>query len=100
MFAFGEPVDGATAVSIGLANALVPAEDLRATAHEAALKLAKRPAGSLLQTKALMRNAEAIGAQMDRESTLLKERLKSAEAREAFAAFSERRQPDFTKIVG
>jgi enoyl-CoA hydratase/carnithine racemase len=100
MFAFGEPVDGAAAVSIGLANALVPAEDLGATAHEAALKLAKRPAGSLSQTKALMRNAEAIGAQMDREGTLLKERLKSAEAREAFAAFAERRQPDFTKIAG
>lgn len=100
MFAFGEPVDGATAVSIGLANALVPAEELRAKAREAALKLAKRPGGSLSHTKALMRNAEAIGAQMDREGALLKERLKSAEAREAFAAFAERRQPDFSKIAG
>ncbi|GAH39287.1 unnamed protein product, partial [marine sediment metagenome] len=28
MFALGEPVDGATAVNIGLANAVVPAADL------------------------------------------------------------------------
>jgi enoyl-CoA hydratase/carnithine racemase len=100
MFAFGEPVDGPTAVAIGLANALVPAEELRAKAHEAALKLAKRPAGSLAHTKSLMRNAEAIAAQMDREGALLKERLNSAEAREAFAAFAERRQPDFSGIAG
>jgi 1,4-dihydroxy-2-naphthoyl-CoA synthase len=29
---------------------------------------------------------------------LLKERLKTPEAREAFAAFAERRSPDFTKL--
>jgi 1,4-dihydroxy-2-naphthoyl-CoA synthase len=30
---------------------------------------------------------------------LFKERLKTPEAREAFAAFAERRQPDFTKVA-
>lgn len=99
MFAFGEPVDGATAVSIGLANALVPVEELRAKAREAAIKLAKRPAGSLSHTKSLMRNADAISAQMDREGAILRERLMGAEAREALTAFAERRQPDFTKIA-
>lgn len=100
MFAFGEPVDGPTAVSIGLANALVPADELRAKAREAAVKLAKRPAGSLSQTKALMRNPAAISAQMEREGAILHERLKGAEAREALTAFAERRQPDFSKIAG
>ena len=96
MFAFGEPVDASTAVSIGLANASVPLEELRMKAREAAAALAKRPAGSLSKTKALMRDAETISAHMQREGAVLQERLTSAEAREAFAAFSERRQPDFS----
>lgn len=100
MFAFGEPVNAETAVSIGLANAVVPLDDLRNKAREAAIKLAKRPAGSLSHTKALMRNPEAISAQMEREGAILRERLKGAEAREALTAFAERRQPDFSKIAG
>jgi enoyl-CoA hydratase/carnithine racemase len=100
MFALGEPIDAATAVSIGLANAVVPVADLRAKARAAAEALAKRPLGALAQTKALMRNVDTISSQMNRESTIFQERLKTAEAREAFAAFAERRQPDFSKISG
>jgi enoyl-CoA hydratase/carnithine racemase len=100
MFALGEPVDGATAVSLGLVNAMVPAEELRAKARESALKLASRPAGSLSHTKALMRDTNAITAQINREGAILKERLKGAEAREALTAFAERRKPDFSKIAG
>jgi len=100
MFAFGEPVNAETAVAMGLANAVVPLDQLRSKAHEAAVKLAKRPAGSLSQTKALMRNPQAISAQMEREGAILRERLKGAEAREALTAFAERRQPDFSKIAG
>jgi enoyl-CoA hydratase/carnithine racemase len=100
MFALGEPVDGATAVSIGLANAVVPVADLRARARAAAVALTKRPPGALAHTKALMRNVETISAQMDREGAIFQQRLKTAEAREAFAAFAERRQPDFSKVAG
>jgi enoyl-CoA hydratase/carnithine racemase len=100
MFALGEPVEAETAVSIGLANAVVPLDELRARARKAAEALAKRPFGSLLHTKALMRDTARINAQMTREGDIFQERLKSAEAREAFAAFAERRQPDFSKIAG
>lgn len=100
MFAFGEPVNAETAVAMGLANAVVPLDELRNKAREAATKLVKRPAGSLSHTKALMRNAGAISAQMEREGAILRERLKGAEAREALTAFAERRQPDFSKIAG
>jgi 1,4-dihydroxy-2-naphthoyl-CoA synthase len=78
----------------------VPAADLRARAREAAEALTKRPAGSLSQTKALMRDMERIAAQIDRESALFRERLQTGEAREAFAAFAERRKPDFSKVAG
>jgi enoyl-CoA hydratase/carnithine racemase len=97
MFALGEPVDAAAALSCGLANAVVPLADLRARARAAAETLTKRPAGSLSHTKALMRDLDRIAAQMARESDLFKERLQTAEAREAFAAFAERRRPDFSK---
>jgi 1,4-dihydroxy-2-naphthoyl-CoA synthase len=49
--------------------------------------------------KALMRETERIAGQINCESGLFRERLQSAEAREAFAAFAERRQPDFSKLA-
>ena len=100
MFALGEPIDAATAFSCGLANAVVPVSELRAKARKAAETLNKRPPGSLAYTKALMRNVDAIAAQMNREGALFRERLQTAEAREAFTAFAERRPPDFSKIAG
>jgi enoyl-CoA hydratase/carnithine racemase len=98
MFALGEPLDATTALACGLANAVVPASDLRARARAAAEALTKRPAGSLSQTKALMREMDKIAAQISRESVLFRERLQTGEAREAFAAFAERRKPDFSKV--
>jgi enoyl-CoA hydratase/carnithine racemase len=98
MFALGEPVDAATAVAWGLANAVVPASELRGRARAAAEALTQRPAGSLAHTKALMREFEKIAAQIDREGEIFAERLGTAEAREAFTAFAERRKPDFSKV--
>ena len=100
MFALGEPLDAATALACGLANAVVPAANLRAKARQAAVALTKQPAGSLSQTKALMRDVDRIGAQISREGALFRERLQTGEAREAFAAFAERRKPDFSNAAG
>ncbi|MGY4623377.1 enoyl-CoA hydratase-related protein [Bradyrhizobium sp. USDA 4486] len=100
MFALGEPIDAAAAVASGLANAVVPAAELRAKAKAAADVLAKRPAGALSATKRLMRDVARIQAQMADEGEAFKVRLKTPEAREAFAAFAERRPPDFTKLSG
>jgi 1,4-dihydroxy-2-naphthoyl-CoA synthase len=41
---------------------------------------------------------DKIAAQTNRESALFAERLQTGEAREAFAAFAERRKPDFTNL--
>lgn len=100
MFALGEPMEANAALACGLANAVVPQGDLRKKAHDAAIALTKRPAGSLSLTKKLMRDHERIAAQIAGESELFKARLKTAEAREAFDAFAERRAPDFTKLSG
>jgi enoyl-CoA hydratase/carnithine racemase len=98
MFALGEPMDAATAVSCGLANAVFPPGEVRQKAMAAAVTLTKRPAGSLNATKKLMRDLERIQTLIGTESEFFKERLKTPEAREAFAAFAERRPPNFTNL--
>jgi len=99
MFALGEAIDGRTAAAVGIANAALPAREVKDKGLAAARALAKQPAGALQATKALMRDAEAIAAVMARESEIFTARLKTAEAAEAFQAFAQRRAPDFTKIA-
>ena len=98
MFALGEPVIGAQAVEIGIANAAVPSSEVIQIARDAARKLAQRPLGALMATKKLMRDSEPLLAQIKAEGALFAERLKSAEAAEAFTAFREKRAPDFSKV--
>lgn len=99
MFALGDPVPADLAVAWGIANKAVPPKELRAQARHVAEKIATKPQGSLTAMKRLMRDAEKLVAQMDCESTTFIERLASAEAKEAFMAFAQKRQPDFTKIA-
>jgi enoyl-CoA hydratase/carnithine racemase len=99
MFALGETVSAKDALNWGLANRLVPQERLYEEAGELAAKLARQPAGALSTTKRLMRRADVLAAQIATESECFAERLKTPEAREAFAAFAERRPPDFMKLA-
>jgi enoyl-CoA hydratase/carnithine racemase len=99
MFALGEPMEATAALACGLANAVVPQAELRKRARDAAVTLTKRPAGALSATKKLMRDSQRIATQIAEEGQLFKERLKTPEAREVFAAFAERRSPDFTKVA-
>lgn len=98
MFATGESVDAQTALSWGLASKVVANQDLAAAALAVAAALAAKPLGALSATKHLMRNAEAVLAQMDAESREFAERLRSPEAAEAFGAFMAPRKPDFSQF--
>jgi 1,4-dihydroxy-2-naphthoyl-CoA synthase len=46
-----------------------------------------------------MRDSERILTHIAKEGAIFKERLQTAEAREAFSAFAERRQPDFNRLA-
>jgi enoyl-CoA hydratase/carnithine racemase len=55
--------------------------------------------GAVVATKRLMRDKQRILGRMAEEGAVFAQRLQSNEAREAFNAFAERRQPDFTKLA-
>jgi enoyl-CoA hydratase/carnithine racemase len=99
MFSLGDPVPAASALAWGIANRVTTAAELRAEARRIADKIASKPVGSLIAVKRLMRDAERLVAQMDSESATFLERLASPEAKEAFAAFAQKRKPDFLKIA-
>jgi enoyl-CoA hydratase/carnithine racemase len=99
LFALGEPVSAQVALDWGLANRVVALEQLDAEALALAQRLARQPLGSLVATKRLMRDGEMLVKQMEVESEHFAARLKSAEAREAFQAFAERRPPNFANVA-
>lgn len=96
MFALGEAITGAEAVTFGLANrAFDTAQEALAAARAAGQALVNRPPQALAHTKALMRDGAALGALMLKEGALFEQQLRTDEAREAFTAFMERRPARF-----
>jgi enoyl-CoA hydratase/carnithine racemase len=95
----GLPFDARRAAELGLVTRVVPDEELLATATETARKLAEKPVGALQACKRLMKqfSREQIEQAMKVEMEEFALRVRSAEAREAFAAFLEKRRPDFTR---
>ena len=99
MFALGESISGPEAFTLGLANKVLPRDEVLPAARAAARKLAAQPLGAIVATKKLMRDRERILARMAEESAVFGQRLQTEEAREAFRAFAERRPPEFTKLA-
>ena len=97
----GEPFSAAHAKEIGLVNEIVPLESLLEHALGIARKLAAKPAAALRVTKSLMKQAiaERVHSVMAVETAAFGVRLDSPEAKEAFTAFLEKRQPDFSKFA-
>ncbi|NBB14481.1 enoyl-CoA hydratase, partial [Caulobacter sp. SLTY] len=98
MFALGEAMGGEEAERLGVAYRCLPKDEVEAAAKAAAVALTKRPIGALKVTKRLMRDAARISELMDIEGRYFGERLQTAEAAEAFAAFFQKRPADFSKV--
>jgi enoyl-CoA hydratase/carnithine racemase len=98
LLVLGEPFTADRAVAAGIINAIVPADELEQSALAAAAKLAAKPPEALSLSRRLMRgDPSAILARIDEEVRVFDERLRSAEAQEAFSAFMEKRPPRFAK---
>ncbi len=95
----GLPFDARRAAELGLVTRVVPDRELLATATETAEKLADKPVGALQACKRLMKRSsrEQIEEAMKVENEEFASRVHSAEAREAFTAFLEKRPPNFTR---
>ncbi|BCQ56986.1 enoyl-CoA hydratase-related protein [Burkholderia gladioli] len=98
MFALGEPINGATAAEYGIANQALPGDQVLAAAIAATQRLTCQPVASLRVTKQLMRNADRLVDLIAHENKIFVDQLGRAEAKEALAAFKEKRQPNFTQF--
>jgi enoyl-CoA hydratase/carnithine racemase len=94
----GAPFNAARASELGLVTAVVPDTNLLAKATETAQTLARKPALALRSCKGLMKRPqrEQLEQAVGRELLEFAERVRSAETKEAIAAFFEKRPPDFS----
>jgi enoyl-CoA hydratase/carnithine racemase len=96
----GEGFDAEAALAAGLITRLIGETTLDAELTAVAARLAALPPAALRQTKALLRapHQAAVREAMTLEVEAFGAQLKSAEAKEAFTAFLEKRKPDFSRF--
>ena len=96
----GEPFMAEAALEVGLVNRIVPPTEANGVAQAQARKLAAKPMAALVETKRLMKKGQAglVAQQMGEEGASFGRMLREPAAREAFAAFMEKRKPDFSKV--
>src|SRR6201991_3814958 len=97
----GTPFDARRAAELGLVTEVVSDKDVLERATETARKLATKPAAALQASKRLMKQPfrEQLKAAMKAENEEFSTQVRSADAKEAFTAFLEKRKPDFTRTV-
>jgi enoyl-CoA hydratase/carnithine racemase len=95
----GAPFDARRAAELGFVTEVVSDQNLLATATATARKLATKPIGALQASKRLMKSAfrDQIKVAMTLENKEFSVQVRSDEAKEAFAAFLEKRPPDFAR---
>jgi enoyl-CoA hydratase/carnithine racemase len=97
----GQPFDARKAAELGLVTQVVSDQNLLATATETARKLAAKPAGALQASKKLMKQSfrEQIKAAMQAENEEFSAQVRSEDAKEALAAFLQKRPPNFNRTT-
>jgi len=96
----GLPFNAKRAAELGLVTRLLADEDLLATATQTARDLAKKAPAALQACKRLMKSStrEQLERAVKLENQEFAARVRSAEAREAFTAFIEKRKPNFDAV--
>ena len=96
----GEPFMAEAALEVGLVNRVVPPTECNGIAQAQASKLAAKPLTALIETKRLMKGGQTakVLEVMAEEGVSFGRMLREPAAREAFAAFMEKRKPDFSAV--
>jgi enoyl-CoA hydratase/carnithine racemase len=95
----GKAFDAMRALELGLVTQVVPDQELLAKATETTQMLAKKPPASVQACKRLMREStrEQVERAVKLENEEFSAQIHSADAQEAFAAFLEKRPPNFNR---
>lgn len=93
----GEPFGVEEAAAIGLVSHRVAVGELESALEDVVTRLLAKPPAALAATQRLLRagSSQDVLKRMKLESEVFAERLGSAEAKEAFTAFFEKRKPNF-----
>ena len=96
----GSRFDAKRAAELGLVTRVVPDQELLATATDTARQLAEKAPAALQACKRLMRTStrDQLERAVKLENQEFSVRVRSAEAKEAFNAFLEKRKPNFNAI--
>lgn len=98
LLVLGETWSAERGLMAGLINAIVSPAELEGVAVAAARRLAAKPRAALLAARRMLKGDPAlISATIAKEAAEYRILMRSPEAREAFAAFLEKRKPDFAK---
>jgi enoyl-CoA hydratase/carnithine racemase len=91
--------DAARAAELGLVTRVLPDAEVLATAMATARVLVAKPTGALRASKRLLKQTAAAALQqaVAGEGAEFAERVVSPDAKEAFAAFLEKRRPNFNQ---
>src|SRR6266536_3393995 len=97
----GSRFDAKRATELGLVTRVVPDQELLATATDTARELAEKAPAALQACKRLMRSStrELLERAVKLENQEFAARVRSAEAKEAFSAFLEKRRPNFAAAL-
>jgi enoyl-CoA hydratase/carnithine racemase len=93
----GDAFYAEAALEVGLVNRVLPPSEANAYAQSVARKLASKPLSSLVETKRLMKKGQQaqVLQTMAEEGAVFGRMLREPAAKEAFAAFLEKRAPNF-----
>jgi enoyl-CoA hydratase/carnithine racemase len=99
MLLLGDSMDAQTAAEVGFVYRVVDDADLMNAARTVAARLAALPPQAIRETKRLMRHGKPdLPGRIEEELEVFRQRVHSPEAAEAFAAFMEKRAPDFSRF--
>jgi enoyl-CoA hydratase/carnithine racemase len=99
MLLLGEALDADAALAYGFVYQVVDDAELMTAAHTLAGRLVALPPEAVRQTRHLMRHGRPdLPDRISEELAMFRERVRSPEAAEAFAAFMEKRAADFSRF--